>query len=135
MPQCSLKSEPCVQTHFCPCIEVSWAPDQMLGKLVCCFPVALVFLPCNPDISNSVICRVSWHHPLFFSLPSLLETSRILLHQEQHYSPVFNQMSCHLFIGPIASCSRQPSFKSLTSITALITASPLWICGSMGHSP
>lgn len=110
-------------------LKLSFAPalrfriealDQMLGNLVHCFLVAFVFLVCTFDISDSVICPAYWRLPLFFLHPALLETSRILLYQEEHSSPVFSQMShCLLldaFLVYLSSPSvLAPSFKSPSS--------------------
>ena len=45
----ALNISPMLNLMFCPRIEVSWALDQMWGKLVYCFPVALVFLVRTSD--------------------------------------------------------------------------------------
>jgi len=46
------------------CFEISWALDQTLRKLVCCFTVALVFLECASDTSNSVMLSQLASSPL-----------------------------------------------------------------------
>lgn len=139
LPQFNLKSGPRAQTQFCPCIEVSQALDQMLGKLVRCFLVALVFLLCTFDISDSVTCQ-----PVgVFTSSNLHCWKQVESFSTKKSTPLQYSARCPASYSLELSWSIYlPLLSSLWIFQIpdlhcwlLVTASSLWICGSVGHCP